>query len=413
MQLKLIILFIIKMFKFNINRLLILLNILVFGYGISAITERYKFAQGIRNPELLTYPPIESWGGDLFLVLDHFNIYGLNEIWYSNSYFIGSGYLSASLLILNKLFDSLYVTGLIYYFLCLIMFSFIANRNLKNYNASLLLTSSLLFIGYPGFISFHTLNYDLFVIIVLFIYFEIFNKYRFLSIVLISLISLIKIWPIIFFIFSLDRRRVLFSLKQILILLATLLIEFMVAFLAFGKTVSYDLSKYIFNFTSSVKLYEDLMVLSGSSLNYTTSLINCIQNIHFRLYDQFYIMNSSELTIVKFALLFMLVVSCILAINKLEDDFFTKILLLMSATILFFPTSGDYKLFLFSYPILLLMNNKKYSILFLLICLLMIPKPYFPKGYTNLASIVNPIIVMIIYLYCFLSSFKIFRLRIR
>lgn len=380
------------------SRLILFTNILLLGLAAVLINERFSYALNLRAPEISPYPPLDSWGGDLFLAVDHFNRFGFNEVWYSNSYLLGSAVISQVLLVIVKTFGSMYIAGVFYFLLCLGLLFFIASKRILNVQNCLLFTLAVGFVSYPGFLLFHTLNYDFIVILLLFISFDllILEKRRW-AIATIAFITLIKIWPILFFSLLFRGRALREKIKNTIEILGFLITEFVVLFAIFGSSVDYNIAQYFNNFSASVKLYEELMVLSPSSLNYTSSLLNFFENLHLRVNDSFLPLNGLIVKI-KFgffaALAFSFLIVAFDVIKKSSD----AILVLICSCILFFPTTGDYKLILFVYPILNLLGSNRQIYLFLLIALLLMPKPYFPKGYTNIGSLLNPIIVLLIYL---------------
>lgn len=380
------------------SRLIIFINILLLGLAGALINERLSYALNLRIPEISPYPPLDSWGGDLFLAVDHFNRFGFNEVWYSNSYLLGSAVFSQALLVIVKAFGSMYIAGVSYFLLCLGLLFYIARTRIVDVQNCLLFTLSVGFVSYPGFLLFHTLNYDFLVILLLFLSFDllILEKRRW-AIAIIAFITLIKLWPILFSSLLFRGRGFGEKIKSAIEILGFLIIEFVVLFAIFGSSVDHSIAQYFNNFSASVKLYEELMVLSPSSLNYTSSLLNLFENLHLRINDSFFPLNG-YISKIKLgfiaALAFSFLIVAFDVIKKTSD----AMLVLICSCILFFPTTGDYKLLLFVYSILNLLGSNRHIYMFFLIAFLLLPKPYFPKGYTNVGSLLNPIIVLLIYL---------------
>jgi hypothetical protein len=355
---------------------------------------------GVSWPQSSFLPDAVTFGGDFFGTLDYWIQRKFEGVGFGNSYFPGASIVSVVGRLVFDLNRSMYFIGSLFAGACLMAFVFLVRRFFPQGVSArhiMLYAFSLAFCSYPMLFELHTLNYEFVVFLGLIaaVHLEGQRKER-AAMLLISLVASMKVWPL-FFVASLPRSRT-FIWRAIVAATATAAIM-IACFYLFGGKLRSEPGTYLRYLSQSLKMYEDLMVYGAPGLHYSHSLTNFLQIMNIRFLGGAFVDLSSHKALFLGSLLAVNAAGFLL-LSLREYDRIDRVVACCCFVCLFVPTSVDYKLLVFFIPLTLILAqdgalSRKHMLYVALLLVIIVPKPFFYFGITNLSSIANPVSMIV------------------
>ena len=409
----------------NYARLNFVLFTMFFGF-IFAILFHYVHWQAVPGPDGYTRVYKESFflPNPRTMFSDFFS---LADMWWRFRWDIKFNYLPAAIIPLSILEDigrglygypNPYVTAFIFvysYLIFLGLYLYFSFNSLK-VTQRLIIVLALAICSYPVLLTLHTSNFEshCFIMISISIYLFIKRKY-FWSAVFIGFAASVKLYPLIFIVVILSKRKFWnIAAGSFIGFISPNILALNIR----GEFLS-NVSTWANGFLEGLNSYSVTMIQGWSGIPFSHSLLNAYRliigphccgphNAMFNPYPYYYI----------FAVIFLsFIVYRIVNMRKISHKF----ILAASALCLLPVTSTDYKLMYFLIPIIILIKSSRKSIfenfLLFFITLLMIPKGYYfvhkflfgyPGGqyfYFNSNTIINATILLLLIITILWSSY--------
>ena len=267
--------------------------------------------------------------------------------------------------------------------------------NLKLNNKREYLKNFLIFscLSYPFLFAVDRANIEflLFIFLYLFVYFDQ-KKYSIISVVFLSFAIAMKAFPAVFLLLLLSEKK-----YKEMILAVTLSVFFtFVALLCFKGGVSANLNYMLsgFNVNTLAQLSTSNNVLQRGVSLFTLFKLIFIQTNYIHKIDM-----------VKFLSIYTKIIFSVFIVIgyyvvTIEREFWKKVMVLVSAMLLFPHVSVDYKLLYLFIPLFLFINypkNDKYDLFYIItFALLLIPKDYFIFPNVISEGVVNDISIAVV-----------------
>lgn len=368
------------------TELVIAFAVFVFGWGLAIfwLYIRAAFRESDFPYNTFLPAPVTRFG-DFYLMYDEWSRLGLGGVGYGLSY-LPATYIFVQILriITENPYDAIVYSQIPFLVILPIIVFMIFHKKGFAFTSIILL---ILLFSYPNVITWHTGNIESWVAMLLILASMslIYGK-RKLFIIFISIAGALKIYPLIFLIVILLKRKN--NLFQEIALSVFVVISLNLIAITFLKNGIIDLGfsnvvNIINGFIKSQNMYKELMWFSGSGNAFGHSLLN---SIHLVFGDNvvpsvdFYLLPGLFL-VINLLLIFRLR-------NRINIENWKVLITLGALACLYVPTSTDYKLFYLLPGLLTLVHDTFLKGFQYFIPLILIISTYFPKPYLYVGT--NP-----------------------